>query len=141
MGREKNSIGRREGIIQRLRICMRPGEKFVWEKSNGNGCLKLFHRQWQTSCWKRQMSRWERERLAIVRPEREVVEEEGSGRGNLGRNKAVITLVPQLTGQLVKSRGLLSLFLSLSATGQKRIIFWIIFDDSSQLNFNRNVNF
>lgn len=47
-----------------------------------------------------------RERLAIVRPEREV-EEEGSGRGNLGRNKAVITLVPQLTGQLIKSRGLL----------------------------------
>lgn len=46
------------------------------------------------------------ERLAIVRPEREV-EEEGSGRGNLGRNKAVITLVPQLTGQLIKSRGLL----------------------------------
>lgn len=64
-----------------------------------------------------------RERLAIVRPEREV-EEEGSGRGNLGRNKAVITLVPQLTGHKISriTNSCLSFSLFLYEPGQSRIL-------------------
>lgn len=100
----------------------RRGKDWIGEKNNRRGriCLGISIRLGEKFVGKNRTNVWGfpprgrlpvgndrcRERLAIVRPEREV-EEEGSGRGNLGRNKAVITLVPQLTGQLIKSRGLL----------------------------------
>lgn len=99
---EKISIGERE---RRLKNNRRGGFAFVWEKNLLLGKIgRLFHREADFLLGTTDVEIGER--LAIVRPEREV-EEEGSGRGNLGRNKAVITLVPQLTGQLIKSRGLL----------------------------------
>lgn len=94
--RGKDWIGEKNN--RRGRICLgisiRLGEKFVGKnRTNVWG----FSTERQTSCWERQMSREVGDRSTRKR----------SRRGNLGRNKAVITLVPQLTGQLIKSRGLL----------------------------------
>lgn len=71
------------------------GRKIRWEMWLAAGLRRM-----QASSCKRQMSK--RETFGDRSTERGV-EEEGNGRGNLGRNKAVITLVPRLTGPLVKS--------------------------------------